>query len=253
MNGLAYDEGADGYVIPQAPSDVWNSHREARVPLIIGYTSQDTSATISGAPAPDAKTSPEEATAWKKRILELFFAKSPDLLERALQIHGLHEGPNEVSTYPPYGTPAQQLGVDLNHRCSSILSASLHASVAPTWLYEFTRTTAGRPPLHGAELSYVFGYDNLGDAASGAQSEIIQGYWTNFARTGDPNGPGLPPWPKYTVAAKPSMELSDEGPLQRSASRAAACAPQIEKYTRNPKILSDGDGTFVRGPGNNPR
>ncbi len=29
-------------------------------------------------------------------------------------------------------------------------------------------------------------------------SDQMMGYWTNFAKTGDPNGPGLPTWPSYS-------------------------------------------------------
>jgi carboxylesterase type B len=30
-----------------------------------------------------------------------------------------------------------------------------------------------------------------------AWGDTVRGYWVNFAKHGDPNGPGLPPWPAY--------------------------------------------------------
>ena len=71
------------------------------------------------------------------------------------------------------------------------------------------------PAAHAAELPYVFG--NLGaqplfpdrsDPALAASSapdsrvaEQMSSYWTNFARSGDPNGAGLPTWQAHEPGA----------------------------------------------------
>jgi para-nitrobenzyl esterase len=86
----------------------------------------------------------------------------------------------------------------------------------------------GLGPTHGAELPYVFG--NLDKRAANWTSQDhelaskIQQYWVNFARTGDPNGAGLPRWPMFDRDQQLVMDLgpelraaaiADHGRLQR--------------------------------------
>jgi para-nitrobenzyl esterase len=82
--------------------------------------------------------------------------------------------------------------------------------------YRFDRPSPGDPnhsvdsgAFHSDDIEYVFG--NL-DSRKGAAwkpedyqlSKLMQTYWTNFAKTGDPDGhhdtPGLPPWPRYQAS-----------------------------------------------------
>jgi para-nitrobenzyl esterase len=83
------------------------------------------------------------------------------------------------------------------------------------YVYYFDRRNPFTPDGagHGAEASYVFGNFSgpVAGAGSGAQklSKIIQSYWVNFAKSGNPNGEGLPEWPAFTVKEQNAMIFAD--------------------------------------------
>ena len=134
-------------------------------------------------------------------------------------------------------------------RCGVATTALWHSAVAPTYRFEFSRATPDRPALHGSELPFLFGYlstEDLKDPEALKVRDQVQAYWTNFAKTGDPNGPGLPVWRKYD-ATNPSMEFVNDGAVARTAVRAVACAPFIEKFTREAAPMVGGAQARLRG------
>jgi para-nitrobenzyl esterase len=74
-------------------------------------------------------------------------------------------------------------------------------------------TSADIGARHAGEIEYVFGSLALSlpkvpwTDADRALSDTMTSYWVNFARTGDPNGPGLPKWPKYEPSTRRVMHL----------------------------------------------
>jgi para-nitrobenzyl esterase len=86
------------------------------------------------------------------------------------------------------------------------------------FLYHFTHV-APLPVVqklgafHAAEIFYAFG--NLGPVLGKEEidrelSEKMKHYWTNFAKTGDPNGDGLSDWPAYQKEKDQHLELGAE-------------------------------------------
>ena len=86
---------------------------------------------------------------------------------------------------------------------------------APTYLYHFTRV----PPsprqtigaFHAAEISFVFNSHPRGLKITDrdmALTEAMMTYWSNFARTGDPNGTGVPQWPAFSLERDVWLDLN---------------------------------------------
>ncbi|MEO5924163.1 MAG: carboxylesterase family protein [Bryobacteraceae bacterium] len=70
---------------------------------------------------------------------------------------------------------------------------------------------AGRGSAHGSEIVYVFQHLRPGATKSDeAIAELMATYWTNFAKKGDPNGPGVPAWPAYDDSNAKSMYFSQD-------------------------------------------
>jgi len=96
------------------------------------------------------------------------------------------------------------------------------------YVYYFDHRTPLSPngAGHAAEIPYVFRTLGkfTGPAAlvgsprpeDRAMSDLMSSYWVNFAKTGDPNGPGLPPWPAFTESAQATMYF-DAKPSARPA------------------------------------
>jgi para-nitrobenzyl esterase len=67
---------------------------------------------------------------------------------------------------------------------------------------------------HAGEIEYVFEVLPSKDLPWRPEdykvSDLMSSYWTNFAKTGDPNGEGLPHWPGYKQDAYQVMHLSSE-------------------------------------------
>lgn len=92
------------------------------------------------------------------------------------------------------------------------IEAQVKTGNAPVYRYHFERVNPGdrfhpvsAGSFHSSEIEYVFGNLRVRpDAAFTKEdhelSERMQNYWVNFAKTGNPNGPGLPQWPAYDQA-----------------------------------------------------
>lgn len=189
----------DGKLITETAESAYKGRRMPRVPVIVGSNSADTAGSRVRA------TSKEQ-----------LFARFGKWSEQA------------KAAYDPDGTAdlatlISRMNDDFGQAEPARFAANAFAAIgAPAYRYRFSYVqTALREKLrmgapHGGEIAFVFGTlaSRPGVEISDqdrAVSRMIQSYWVNFARKGDPNGPGLPHWPRHDPKKDLIFEFRPDG------------------------------------------
>jgi para-nitrobenzyl esterase len=197
----------------------------ARVPVLTGWTKDEGTLFVWLAERAGARI--DEATF--TRVSEALSARLGVSIERLRARYALDA----------YRDPGEALAAFFGHAslsCPSRRAARLVAAQgADVYVYRFdypdarfaTRSTRPLGAFHTAEIQYVFGHAagraRFAQPADEVLHERIAGYWARFARTGDPNGEGAPPWPRYALDEDAHLVLDRVVRAERGAD-ADACA-----------------------------
>ena len=192
---LPFQPIADGVVIPHTTAYAFLHGQEARKPLILGWTHNESSAFL-----------PLERSLADR---ETYFRKT--FTDRADALSKLYPATTDLEARRSIvgaGTGAIAEGM--------LTQAEKHAAVAPTYVYRFDQVIPvehseilGAP--HGSDVIYTFGTLDTAPLPWRAEdrqaSDAVMTYWSNFARTGTPNGAGATNWPGFTPQNLQVMRL----------------------------------------------
>ena len=208
----------DGQIVVEAPDQAYLAGREAKVPVMIGANSADigfsSSKTVDEALAPfpdkaaaraayDPADSGDARAVGSRVAMDKMMVEPARFTAKTLAAQGLR-------TY--------------EYRFSYVAT-----SMRSQW--------PGAP--HATEIPYVFDtvavkYGKALTPQDEATARAANAYWANFARTGNPNGYGLPSWPSYQARTDDLMDFTPDGPkggpdpwkARMNLTEAAANAPK---------------------------
>ncbi|HZD70363.1 MAG TPA: carboxylesterase family protein [Actinomycetes bacterium] len=123
------------------------------------------------------------------------------------------------------------LGTDAVFACNARRALRSLAQYVPAYQYEFNDPTAPMRffrnisfptgAYHASEIQYLFDTPDSPvpatlNAEQSALADAMVTYWTDFARTGDPNAASVPTWPAYDVAVERFQSLKLPAPVTRT-------------------------------------
>ncbi|RAJ92991.1 para-nitrobenzyl esterase [Larkinella arboricola] len=213
----------DGKLVVETAERAYTNGKAPRIPLIIGSNSAEVPAGFVNARSKD------ELLAQYERV--------KDKLKAAYDLDGNTDFAKTltlINTDKVWAEPAR------------FTAKAFVAKGAPAYLYLFSYVSPSMQErmrfgaAHASEIPYVF--DNLVDrngfTATPKDKEvakIINTYWVNFAKTGDPNGQGLPIWPVFDPKKNEVFEFKQDGSAANTSDGRKARLDVMEKAAQPAK------------------
>jgi para-nitrobenzyl esterase len=192
----------DGKLVIETAETAYKAGRQPRVPLMIG----NCSAEIGGAFVSNATSKEQLFSLFGELEGEVKAAFDPEGNKEFAEVQ------TKFNTDWVWGEPAR------------MTAKTFLAKRAPAYMFQFgyvpvaARERARYGAGHGSDIAFVFNTLNArwGAPAEATSNEkelakIMNTYWTNFAKTGNPNGKGVPNWPLYDSQKEEILDIDLDG------------------------------------------
>lgn len=216
--GFDFDPDIDGYFLTESVPAIFAAGKQNDVALLAGWNRDEDSFSVL--------LSKEKPTADSMREM----AKK-DFGDKADEFLKLYPIDNDQQVRRSAIDYASDKFISMS--TWDWIEAQSKTGKQPIYRYRFDQAPSPKDPnaprmgaYHSLEIEYVFGQlDSKTDMnwtpGDYQLSDMIQKYWSNFARSGNPNGAGLPDWPMYTPAdGWPVMYLSAQPTAHKDDLRA---------------------------------
>ncbi len=218
---IVFAPGIDSHVISSNLAEVFRKGHQNDVPLLAGYNQREEFPFL-------AETLPHRNAAEFKAAAQRVFGA-----EKMVKFLALYPSDTDAAAK----ASAEALLGDIRQRAETWAWLTLHSQTGKSAVYgyHFSYESPYSPVAsHAADIPFVFGnmvpqFFAPRAPSAGPEDRLLadqmMSYWVNFAANGNPNGPGLAPWPEFR-ANNALLQIQAPGDMKASA----PSPQQIERF-----------------------